>query len=315
MNLDSSMLSALRVFEVAATHGSFTRAAHALELTQSAVSQQMRNLEQRLGYALFVRLARGLALTPKGQQLYHAVSEALRGIQVTVDRLATDAREIQLSCLPSFALQWLMPRLASLHRQHPQVSLRTKATFDVIDARIMAEEGLDIAIRYDDGDYPQLPCRVLMQEYLVPVATPQYLARHRGLAQGDFDTDVVLLHDSSPWAGAAAFVEWSSWAAMHQPALLDRIAGPEFNLASLAIAAAVNHQGVAMGRMALVQDELERGVLVDFSGKRLLSPARYVAVTGPAGSPHATEFLDWLQAECDAYCAWRDRRYGPACGA
>ena len=137
VHFDSTLLGALRCFDMAGRHLSFTRAAEAMSLTQSAVSQQIRQLEDRLGYPLFVRRQRGLTFTPRGEQLHATVSRALGDIQQEIERLGLPASALQVNCLPSFAL---MPmRLTEFHRLQPDVSVRLKAEFQPLDRKRMDE--------------------------------------------------------------------------------------------------------------------------------------------------------------------------------
>lgn len=298
MQLDSSVLGALRCFEAAGRLLSFTKAAEALNLTQSAVSQQIRHLEDRLGYVLFVRQPRGLKLTPKGEALFETTARALNDIQQTIQRLGLPNAPLQVNCLPSLALQWLMPRLMEFHRQQPDVSVRLKAEFQPLDRQSMDAEDIDVAVRYDPVRYSQLQADVLLDEYLIPVATPEYLAQHPGFSSGSSLDGVVLLHDASPWAGAAEFVEWRSWLEAFYPAWIAHLEGPQFNLSSLAIGAALNHQGIAMGRTALVYDEIRSGRLVNVFGKHVRAPARYILLSRRPDDRRVTIFSTWLKAEC-----------------
>ncbi|WP_373457591.1 LysR substrate-binding domain-containing protein [Cupriavidus taiwanensis] len=305
MQLDSSVLGALRCFEAAGRLLSFTKAAESLSLTQSAVSQQIRHLEDRLGYVLFVRQPRNLKLTPKGEALFETTTRALHDIQQTIQKLGLPNAPLQVNCLPSFALQWLMPRLTEFHRDQPDVSVRLKAEFQALDRQSMDAEDIDVAVRYDPVHYSQLHADVLLDEYLIPVATPEYLAQHPGLSDGASLDGVVLLHDASAWIGAAEFVEWRTWLEAFHPEWLAHLEGPQFNLSSLAISAALNHQGVAMGRTALVYDELRSGRLVNVFGKHVRAPARYMLLTRNADDRRAAVFSTWLKAECGRFDAER----------
>ncbi|MBP0637809.1 LysR family transcriptional regulator [Cupriavidus sp. AcVe19-6a] len=296
--LDSSVLGALRCFEAAGRLLSFTKAAESLSLTQSAVSQQIRHLEDRLGYMLFVRQPRNLKLTPKGEALFETTTRALHDIQQTIQRLGLPNAPLQVNCLPSFALQWLMPRLTEFHREQPDVSVRLKAEFQALDRQSMEADDIDVAVRYDPVRYSQMHADVLLDEFLIPVATPEYLAQHPGLSGGVSLDGVVLLHDASPWVGAAEFVEWRIWLEAFHPAWIAQLEGPQFNLSSLAISAALNHQGVAMGRTALVYDELRSGRLVDVFGKHVRAPARYMLLSRNPEDRRVTIFSSWLKAEC-----------------
>jgi LysR family glycine cleavage system transcriptional activator len=303
--LDGSFLSALRCFEMAGRHLSFTKAANALNLTQSAVSQHIRHLEERLGYPLFVRQSRGLALTAKGTQLYETSSTAFAEIAHVVQRLSLSDTPLQVNCLPSFALQWLMPRLVEFHRNQPDVSVRLTAEFQLLNRHLMMESEIDVAIRYDPAEYHQLSAQVVLEEHLVAVASPDYVAAHPSLGAGYLTDDLVFLHDAAPWDGAPEFVEWRTWAARFFPDWTERLAGPQFNLASLAIGAALGHQGIAMGRTALVLDELRSGRLIKVFSRSVLAPARYVLLCRDESEPRTAAFSEWLKAECRRFEAAR----------
>ncbi|WP_207206586.1 LysR substrate-binding domain-containing protein [Cupriavidus necator] len=305
MQIDSSILGALRCFEAAGRLLSFTKAAESLNLTQSAVSQQIRHLEDRLGYVLFVRQPRSLKLTPQGEVLFETTTRALHDIQQTIQRLGMPNAPLQVNCLPSFALQWLMPRLTDFHREQPDVSVRLKAEFQALDRQSMDTEDIDVAVRYDPVRYSRLHADVLLDEYLIPVATPEYLAEHRELAEGTSLDGVVLLHDASPWVGAAEFVEWRTWLEAFHPTWMAHLEGPQFNLSSLAISAALNHQGVAMGRTALVYDEIRSGRLVNVFRQHVRAPARYMLLSRNPDDRRVTIFSAWLKAECARFDAMR----------
>ncbi|MFC4707675.1 LysR substrate-binding domain-containing protein [Paraburkholderia caffeinitolerans] len=298
MRLDGSILGALHCFETAGRLLSFTKTAQAFNLTQSAVSQQIRHLEERLGYALFVRQARGLKMTEKGEALLDTMSSAFADINRTLQELGMSNAPLQVSCLPSFALQWLMPRLSEFHRQQPKVSVRLKAEFQILDRQAMDADDIDVAVRYDPVQYSRLHADVIMDEYLFPVATPEYLAKHPACANGESLEDVVLLHDASPWVDAPEFVEWRTWLEEFRPAWTQYLDGPQFNFSSLAITAALNHQGVAMGRAALVHDEIRSGRLVNVFGKHARAPARYMLLSRQPDDPRTAAFSNWLKGEC-----------------
>jgi len=301
MQLNASILGALKCFEVAGRQLSFTRAAQALNLTQSAVSQQIRQLEARLGYPLFVRQARGIQLTAKGQILFDSAVRAFLDISQTLAQLGLSNAPLQVSCLPSLALQWLLPRLTDFHLQEPDVAVRLKAEFQTVDLNVMSLADIDIAIRYDPIDYSQVQADVVLEEHLIAVASPEYLAQHPEFARGDSLDGVVLLHDASPWVGAPELIEWRTWLQAVRPQWLGQVGGLEFNLSSLAITAALNHQGVAMGRTALVYDELKSGRLVNVFGVSVPAPARYVLLVRQPQDPRVVVFSAWLKAECGRF--------------
>jgi LysR family glycine cleavage system transcriptional activator len=310
MKLDSPTLSGLRCFEAAARHLSFTKAAQALNLTQSAVSQQIRNLEARLGYALFLRQYRNLTLTGAGTVLYESTARAFRELEQTLNQLAPSEAALQVNCLPSFALEWLMPRFVEFQRLHPKITVRLKAEFQSLDLQAMRSEAIDLAVRYDPGYYQIVHAEPILTEYLLPVATPDYLAAHPAFATGESLGDVVLLHDSTPWTGAPEFIEWRSWLEAVRPDWLASLGGVQFNLSSLAIGAARNHQGVAMARSATVLEEIQSGRLVNVFGRLVRAPAQYMLLIQDQKDPRAAIFAKWLKQECLRFDELRQEVFG-----
>jgi LysR family transcriptional regulator, glycine cleavage system transcriptional activator len=301
MPLDSSLLGGLRCFEVAARLLSFTKAANELSLTQGAVSQHIRHLEDRLGYALFTRKHRSLALTQKGVTLFECTRNAFLSIETTLSHLGQSDAPLQINCSPSFALQWLMPRLVEFHRLHADIPVRLKAEFQTLDRHSMLADDIDVAIRFDPGQYEAMRAVPILDEYLLPVATPEYLAQHPEFAAGRSLKGVDLLHDFSPWDGAPEFIEWRTWLESARPEWLGAVAGPQFNLASLAISAALSHQGVAVARTALVYEELEHGRLINIFGHLVPAPACYMLLTRREEDERVAAFSNWLMDECHRF--------------
>lgn len=299
MQVDPSIFSSLRTFEVAARVLSFTKAADVLSITQSAVSQQIRHLETRLGYPLFVRQRGRLSLTRHGQSLFDTCAGAFQEIERTLARLSAKGSVLQISCLPSFALEWLMPRLPEFNREYPGVVVRLRAEFPhALSSQAMFESSIDAAIRLDPRDREESDAAPIMDEYLFPVASPEYLARHPEFASGQSLSGITLLHDAMPWEGAPEFVEWRTWLQSYRPDWLPGLDGLQFNLGSLAIRAAQNHQGVAMARTALVAEEIRGGRLVNVFHRHTLSPAHYVLLTARLDDTNLRKFTHWLRQEC-----------------
>lgn len=305
-NLDTSLLGGLRCFESSGRLLSFTRAAAELNLTQSAVSQQIRHLENRLGYPLFVRHPRGLELTSKGVVLIEVTSRLINELQQTINRLSLLNAPLQINCLPSFTLQWLMPRLTDFNRQEPDISVRLKAEFQSLDKHMMDALDIDVAIRFDPVSYSYLHADFIMDEYLIPVATPNYVKEHLQVDGHISLANAVLLHDASPWMDAPEYIEWRTWLGAHMPDYQGSIEGPQFNLSSLAISAALNGQGIAMGRAALVYDDLMSGRLIDPFKKQVIAPARYVMLRRGDEDQRVHIFAEWLKAACKQFV--NDRR-------
>jgi len=305
VNLDASLLGSLRCFEMAGRSLSFTQAAAQLNLTQSAVSQQIRHLEERLGYPLFVRQPRTLALTPNGELLFEVSTRLINELQHTLNRLATPNAPLQINCLPSFTLQWLMPRLPEFNRQEGDIPVRLKAEFQTLDRQSMIAQDIDLAVRYDPISYHQMHTDFLMDEYLIPVATPRYLQQCLQSDKAVLLENAVLLHDAAPWSGAPEYIEWLTWLQTHLPDYRGQVEGPQFNLSCLAISAALNDQGIAMGRAALVYDDLVSGRLVNPFGTYVAAPARYVMLRREQDDQRVTVFARWLASACSQFVVAR----------
>ncbi|MGZ9032991.1 MAG: LysR family transcriptional regulator, partial [Rhodospirillales bacterium] len=169
-------LNALRAFEAAARHLSFTRAADELNVTQAAVSHQVKTLEEQIGLPLFRRLSRGLMLTDEGQTLFPAVRHAFDTVAEAVDRLhaRTGGGALTVSVLPSFAVKWLVPRMSRFQERHPDIDLRITAADRLVD---FARDGVDGAVRFGAGAWPELSADFVVDEFVIPVCAPA-LATH-----------------------------------------------------------------------------------------------------------------------------------------
>jgi len=191
-------LNALRAFEVSARHLSFTRAAQELNLTQTAVSQHVKNLEQRLGKPLFRRVPRGLALTDEGLALLPTLVDAFARVSATLESFkGAHKREVlSVGAVGTFAVGWLLPRLRDFQTRHPFVELRLFTHNNRID---LAAEGLDCAIRFGDGQWPGLQTRHLLAAPLAPVGAPALAHRIRAVADLGRET-LLRSYRSEEWA-------------------------------------------------------------------------------------------------------------------
>ncbi|RRJ84291.1 transcriptional regulator GcvA [Aestuariirhabdus litorea] len=256
MKLRLPSLNGFRVFEAAARHLSFTRAADELFVSQAAVSQQIRQLEEQLGYPLFRRLSRRLLLTDEGQRLLPFVSEAMHALQQGVQTLIDEQqqRPLNLSVLPSLAYRWLIPRLIRYSTQHPDQEVRISASLSLVD---FGNSDMDMAIRFGRGHYPGLHSELLMRDEAYPVCSPRLLEEGPPLTAPADLLHYRLLHDMGP--GDLDWVNWFHCAGVnYQP----RNPGYTIGDSSLTIEAALSGQGVALARATLVEEEVASGRLV-----------------------------------------------------
>lgn len=253
-------LNALRAFEASARHLSFTRAALELNVTQTAVSAQVKNLEERLGAPLFRRLPRGLALTDEGQALLPVLSDTFTRVGEVLGQFQGGRfREVlTVAAVGTFAVGWLMPRLAAFQRDHPFIDLRLLTNNNRVD---LAGEGLDYAIRFGDGAWHGTEADVLVSAPLSPVCAPEVAQRLR--APADLAHEVLLRSYRAE--------EWSRWfaaAGMEPP--LPR--GPVFDSSLTMAAAAMQGGGVALLPPAMIAHDLRH--------ERLVQPFAIDVVTG-----------------------------------
>lgn len=243
-------LNALRAFEAAARHLNLTRAAQELHVTQTAVSQHIRNLEERVGQPLFRRLPRGLALTDEGQALLPTVAEAFGSLQRALEQLADNRpREVlTVGVVGTFAVGWLLPRLKHFQESCPFVDLRLLTHNNRVD---MAGEGLDYAIRFGDGAWHGTHAQRILEAPLSPMCTP---AMAHGLAH---PADLARL----PLLRTYRAEEWADWfAAAGQPCPVLR--GAVFDSSLTLAEAAAQGTGVALLPVKLFARELQQGRLI-----------------------------------------------------
>jgi LysR family transcriptional regulator, glycine cleavage system transcriptional activator len=296
MFLRSATLPSLRFFEAAARHLSFKQAAIELHVTQGAVSQQIKHLEETLGCRLFYRQTRQVDLTEEGQRLVAVVRRALAEIDQEARAISAGRAETELRVRagPSFALSWLVPRLGNFYAQHPGIKLSVIAAHGYFDPD---QRDFDVAIERVAGKVSGLHSEVLMEESLAPVCSPAYLAEHAFLKEPTDLARCTLLHDSQAWVGAGRDAEWQHWLREVGANGIDSTRGQFFSLANMSIEAALGDQGIAMGRIPLIGNLLERRQLVLPFGEQVVSPAKYCLLypREMADRPHVRALIRWLQ--------------------
>jgi DNA-binding transcriptional LysR family regulator len=290
-------LDFLRGFEAAGRRLSFTLAADELFLTQSALSRQVKALEDALGVALFVRKHRALALTPQGAAFHHAVTEKLRELAAAADAVRTPEREpgLTVSTTVSFAALWLIPRLPAFRAAHPAIDVYVSADDRLVD---LARGDVDVAVRYlSDTNAPRDAVR-LFGERLLPVASAELVKRGPPLRKPGDLAHHVLLHLDDP-GGLMPWLNWPAWLNSNGAAGLKPAGAIKFSLYDQVIQATLDGQGVALGRIPLIARLLERGRLVAPFAKRYDSPRGYFAVVAPHAHVRSevSAFVAWLRAQ------------------
>lgn len=285
-------LSALRAFEAAERHQNFSRAAEEIHLTHSAVSHQVRALEEELGVPLFIRNGKRVAATPEAQRFAQALRGALGGIAAAAEELRQSARHkrLKVSSIPSFAARWLAPRLGKFIELHPDIELTLESSSQLLD---LAREPVDVGIRFGAGHYPGLLVEKLMEDHYYPVASPGYHGGRLPQCPADL-AQANLLRSDEPWAQwfAAAGLDWP------EPSggllLLDL---------SLLVRSAVAGDGVALVRHAVAAQEIASGQLVRLFGVSVPSANSYHFACTPSAArkPQVQAFRAWLFAEVAAF--------------
>jgi LysR family glycine cleavage system transcriptional activator len=290
-------LNAVRAFEAAARHLSFTRAAAELGVTQAAISHQIRTLEEALGVVLFRRLTRGLVLTAAGQAFLPAVAAALDGIAEGARRVkaADDQGPLTVTTLASFAAKWLVPRLPRFQAAHPEIEVRLTTTAALVD---FERQDVDVGIRFGLGEWPGLRAERLMAEDVFPVSAPVLADGRRAPATLEELRDVPLLHDDLALA-------WPTWLGLVGAVGIDGTRGTRVTDSGLVLQLAVDGHGVALARTMLAARDLREGRLVRLFGPALPSAAAYYIVGPPAafGRAKVAAFRDWVFREAVAEAA------------
>ena len=285
-------LNGLRAFEAAARHLSFTQAASELNVTQTAISHQIRRLEEELGIRLFIRKNCALALTPQARDYLPGVRAAFNDLRLATDRLLRkgDDNVLTVSTLASLAAKWLLPRLTAFQEAHPGIDVRITTSTALVEFR---NGDVDAAIRYGRGNWPGLRAEWLMADEVFPVCSPALLSGKRRLQTAEDLRDHVLLHTSNNSD------DWRQWlTAAGLPSDLSRLPGITFDLILMTVQAAIDGIGVAMGRTSYVQDDIAKGRLVVPFNIALPADAGFYLVSpeGVAEPPKLKAFRQWLLA-------------------
>ncbi len=304
---DLPPLDLIQGFEAAARTLSFTKAAEELCITQSAVSRQMRALEDSLGVALFERRPRSLTLTQEGRTLYRTAGELLERLQETASRLRASASvpHLTVGTTGGFASLWLIPRLRTFTGLHPEVDVRISATYKTVD---LERSGVDVAVRYcRPEDAPAGGIR-LFGEQLFPVCNPslQIQGPHPLRALPDLAYHSLLHVDH-----ARDHMDWDTWLAAQGHAGLRPATSIRFDSYEQMIEAAIGGQGVAMGICGLVRGLMASGQLAAPFGESDIGDRAYIILRSPVTGerPHVRAFVDWLIEEARVALAAENGEY------
>ena len=295
----------LRAFEAVARRLNFRAAAEELHLTQPAVSRQIRSLEDEIGATLFLCGTRHVELTGAGTALLRTVDPLLAQLDGTVRQLRSAQRRqpVGVTTFASFASLWLLPRLQGFQAVHPESDIRISAADAMADPD---DPEIDLALRYCHPDDAPAGSTQLFGELLTPVASPALLARTRLKAAADLARHTLLEEDDD--RPSAQYLSWRHWLAQLAPPALEPRGWIYMNFTYQQIQAALAGQGVALARVALVREAIERGELVEPFGAagRLASPYAYWLVRWPGRRerPVLAAFEAWLAAEAAATQAW-----------
>ena len=286
-------LNGLRAFEAAARHLSFTLAAAELNVTQTAISHQIRRLEEELGIRLFIRQNRALALTPEARDYLPGVRAAFNDLRLATDRLLRkdDDKVLTISTLASLAAKWLLPRLTDFQEAHPGIDVRITTSTSLVDFQ---RDDVDAAIRYGRGQWPGLRADWLMADELFPVCSPSLLRGDRPLQRPEDLRGYPLLHTSN-----ANSDDWRLWlTAAGLPVDIAKQPGITFDMIFMTIQAAIDGIGVAMGRTSYVQDDIAKGRLVVPFKIALPADAGFYLVSpeGRREAPKLAAFRHWMIA-------------------
>jgi LysR family glycine cleavage system transcriptional activator len=285
----------MRAFEAAARSLSFKRAADELAITPSAVGHQVKALEDFLGVQLFLRRSNGLILTHIGQVYLSGLRKAFDQLAAATSEVLEESTQgpLTINLYSSLAQLWLMPRLGSLRRAHPQLEVCLISSVETFE---FSSDEIDLVIRYGRGDWPNVRCDYLLAEEIFPVCSPAYLARSGPLKHpSDLAHHPLIQYYAQP-------DEWHEWLSIAKAEGVDPSHGLRLDSRALTQQAALDGLGVAIARRPFVNDDLAAGRLAAPFDVKLQSDCAYYLVCPQirAKRPNIVAFREWILAECHA---------------
>ena len=285
-------LKAIQAFEQTARFGNVARAAEVLDLTPSAVSHQLAKLEGMIGRQLFVRAARGVSLTPVGEQYLKEVSGILHSLAVATERAASD---VSLDCLrlhssPSFGLLWLMPRLEAFRASHPDIQINLSCSYESLH---FSRDKIDVDIRHGLPNWPSYQVRTVRNETFAVLTSAKLLAQRPVRGAADLlECDLIL--------SEATLLKWPQWFAQHGLARPERPYALSFDRSYMSLEAASHGLGFALESTLLAQKYLAAGTLVEVAPESLSAAVAAHHLVFPkahSSFPRVRRFLAWMESE------------------
>lgn len=293
-------LNSLRAFEAAARLLSFQKAAQELFVTPSALSYQIRQLEDHLQMQLFERHNRAVSLTTAGERLYPGTHEGFERLQGAVRSVARTVQSnvLVVSSGPAFAAKWLAPRVYRFVDEYPDIELRIAASLKLVDFNV---DEVDVGLRFGGGVYDGLVSEPIFDEVVLPLMSPGLLERYGGALDQDAMQAVTLLHDDSV-SFMKGHANWEQWLEREGIAGVDSTRGPRFNHADHGLDAAIDGAGIVMGRLSLAMRDIRSGRLVAPFDSYLIPEGGFffVAPRQALDLPRVQAFRSWIRTQVDA---------------
>lgn len=290
-------LAKFHTFEAAARYCSFMRAAEELCITPSAVSHQINKLEEELNFKLFNRFHRRIELTQNGKNLFNILKKSLAILNREIFEIKSQELIGQLTIYsrPSFAKEWLVPKISEFNKKHPYITLNILTGNGVVNFN---RHCVDLAIYYDDLQHEDLDVYHIMNETIMPICSPTYAEHYQLNECVENLKHCLILHDNQAWRYDSNFDEWQSWG-KHFNIDIDFEDLPTmlFDRSDLAIVAAINHSGIAMGRKNIINKYIASGELITpFPNMALTCKQRYYVVSATRHrNPKVKAFVRWLK--------------------
>lgn len=284
--------TSLLCFDASARHLNFTRAAEELNLTQSAVSRQVRNLEEFVQTDLFLRIKKRLILTDEGKSYAKAINTHLNGLESETLKIMTNTQDdvrLNLGTFPTFGSRWLIPRIHDFAKHHPEIQLNLTTGLTPFD---FTTQNVDIAIQHGDGHWDDVECEKLIDETVIAACSPD-LIKGRNEIEAASVLDYSLLHlQTRQYA-------WPEWLHAQGITTKSKITGPNFENFSMMIRAALSGLGIAIVPPLFIEDELKSGRLISPFGPAIRSKRGYYLVTPPKKLKleKVKAFISWVRKQ------------------